>query len=228
MLEWTFVVQDFRSMVKIPRNTQGTPGIRPARPSGREADIQQKSREFQAALRREYLLQHDPEEEAGRVASGYNDQVMVSGERARECMANIHELARLSPTFRGVLNKALADLDTLWITIGRGGGNSRSTIGARDEKIYINLEQGDLMDLLIHECGHALAKLEDGPLGGFGPNQRFQAVIKRELDMGRGGCPGLRHRGRSAGQACEPPRGEGPRGARADPADPGQGGRVRA
>lgn len=183
----SFCIIQGSSMVKIPRSIQGTPAIRPVTPSGREADLQQQSREFQAALRREYLEYHDPENESGRVASGFDDQIMVSGERARECMAYIHELVRMSPTFRGVLNKALADFDTLWITIGRGGGNSRSTIGAKDEKIYINLEQGDLMDLLIHECGHALAKLEDGPLGGFGPNQRFQAVIKRELDMGRGG-----------------------------------------
>ncbi|SRR6056297_532975 len=174
-------------MVKGPRRMQGSPEIAPVTPSRRESDLEDKSREFQAALRREYLTHHDTEAAEARVARGFDDQIIISGERARECMSYLHRLVRLSPTFRGVLNKALADYDTLWITIGHGGGNSRSTIGARDEKIYINLEQGDLMDLLIHECGHALAKLEDGPLGGFGPNQRFQAVIKRELDMGSGG-----------------------------------------
>ncbi|HSP23828.1 MAG TPA: hypothetical protein VLQ65_01510 [Saliniramus sp.] len=165
----------------------GTPATQPVTPAKRDSDLREQAREFQAALRREFLDYHEPAKEEGKVAAGFDDQIMISGVRAREAMGYLHELVRLSPTFRGVLKKALADLDTLWITIGYGGGNSRSTIGAKDEKIYINLQQGDLLDLLIHECGHGLAKLEDGPLGGFGPNQRFQAVIKRELDMGRGG-----------------------------------------
>jgi len=165
----------------------GTPATQPVTPAKRDADLREQAREFQATLRREFLDYHEPAKEEGKVAAGFDDQIMISGPRAREAMSYLHELVRLSPTFRGVLQKALADLDTLWITIGYGGGNSRSTIGAKDEKIYINLKQGDLLDLLIHECGHGLAKLEDGPLGGFGPNQRFQAVIKRELDMGRGG-----------------------------------------
>ncbi len=173
-------------MAKVPKRV-GTPGVKPVTPARRDSDLRDQAREFQAALRREFLDYHEPAKAEGTVAAGFDDQIMISGTRAREAMGYMHELVRLSPTFRGVLRKALADLDTLWITIGHGGGNSRSTIGARDEKIYINLEQGDLLDLLIHECGHALAKLEDGPLGGFGPNQRFQAVIKRELDMGRGG-----------------------------------------
>lgn len=173
-------------MVKGPRRV-GTPATQPVTPARRDSDLRDQTREFQATLRREFLDHHEPAKQEGKVASGFDDQIMISGTRAREAMGYLNELVRLSPTFRGVLQKALADLDTLWITIGHGGGNSRSTIGARDEKIYINLQQGDLLDLLIHECGHALAKLEDGPLGGFGANQRFQAVIKRELDMGRGG-----------------------------------------
>jgi hypothetical protein len=173
-------------MVKGPRRV-GTPATQPVTPAKRDADLREQTREFQATLRREFLDYHEPAKQEGKVASGFDDQIMISGTRAREAMGHLNELVRLSPTFRGVLKKALSNLDTLWITIGHGGGNSRSTIGARDEKIYINLQQGDLLDLLIHECGHALAKLEDGPLGGFGANQRFQAVIKRELDMGRGG-----------------------------------------
>lgn len=173
-------------MVKGPRRV-GTPATQPVTPAKRDADLREQTREFQATLRREFLDYHEPAKQEGKVASGFDDQIMISGTRAREAMGHLNELVRLSPTFRGVLQKALSNLDTLWITIGHGGGNSRSTIGARDEKIYINLQQGDLLDLLIHECGHALAKLEDGPLGGFGANQRFQAVIKRELDMGRGG-----------------------------------------
>jgi hypothetical protein len=173
-------------MVKGPRRV-GTPATQPVTPAKRDADLREQTREFQATLRREFLDYHEPAKQEGKVASGFDDQIMISGTRAREAMGYLNELVRLSPTFRGVLKKALSNLDTLWITIGHGGGNSRSTIGARDEKIYINLQQGDLLDLRIHECGHALAKLEDGPLGGFGANQRFQAVIKRELDMGRGG-----------------------------------------
>ena len=173
-------------MVKGPRRV-GTPATRPITPTGRDSDLSRQAREFQAVLRREFLDHHEPAKKDGRVATGFDDQIMISGIRAAEAMRHLHELVRLSPTFRSVLQKALADLDTLWITIGHGGGNSRSTIGARDEKIYINLDQGDLLDLLIHECGHALAKLEDGPLGGFGANQRFQAVVKREMEAGGGG-----------------------------------------
>jgi len=148
-------------MVKGPRRV-GTPATQPVTPAKRDADLREQTREFQATLRREFLDYHEPAKQEGKVASGFDDQIMISGTRAREAMGHLNELVH-------------------------GGGNSRSTIGARDEKIYINLQQGDLLDLLIHECGHALAKLEDGPLGGFGANQRFQAVIKRELDMGRGG-----------------------------------------
>lgn len=174
-------------MAKGTIRNQGPSRVAPSARTREEKDFERKAREFQAILRREYREQHAPAKKRGEMAVGFEERVLISGERAGEAMRHLEELVRLSPTFRGVMHKALAALDTLWIRIGRGGGNSRSTIGARDEKIWINLEQGDLRDLLIHECGHALAKLEDGPLGGFGPNQRFQAVVKRELDLGRGG-----------------------------------------
>lgn len=174
-------------MAKGPIRNQGTRAVGPVARTKREEDFERRAREFQAVMRREYREHHAPAQERGEMATGFDERVLVSGARAAEAMACLEELARLSPTFRRVLEKALADLDTLWIRIGHGGGPSRSTIGARDEKIWINLDQGDLRDLIIHECGHALAKLEDGPLGGFGPNQRFQAVVKRELDLGRGG-----------------------------------------
>lgn len=158
----------------------------PVQPVGRDADLRGQAREFQAALRREYLDRHKPQTSRGKVAASFDDRIVVTGERAQEAMGCLHDLMRLSPTFRAVLDKTLAEDGSVWIRIGRGGGYSRSTLGAGDEKVYINLDQGDLRDLLIHECGHALAKLEDGPLGGFGPNQRFQAIVKREIDQGGG------------------------------------------
>lgn len=159
----------------------------------REQDEREAARQFQAALRREYI-DHHLGERAGEgrahgrdVAVGFEERVIVSGERAAETLVALERLARFSPTFRGVLETSFSRSDTLWVVIGRGGGFSRATIGAGDEKVYINLDQGDLVDLLIHECGHALAKLVDGPLGGFGANQRFQAMVKREMDMAQGG-----------------------------------------
>ncbi|MCG6122206.1 MAG: hypothetical protein MEP57_05800 [Microvirga sp.] len=174
-------------MVKGPIRNQGPQRVGPIARTREEKDFERRAREFQAILRREYREHNEAAQERGELAVAFDERVLISGERASEAVGVLEELFRLSPTFRSVVEKAFSELDTLWIVIGRGGGPSRSTIGARDEKIWINLDQGDLRDLIIHECGHALAKLEDGPLGGFGPNQRFQAVIKRELDLGRGG-----------------------------------------
>lgn len=158
------------------------------RPAGREeVDERAAARAFQEALRREYIDHHVERRRAPDVAVGFSERIIVSGERAAEALAHLERLARVSPTFRGVLERALAQSDTVWFRIGRGEGVSWSTVGAGDEKVYVDLDQGDLLDLLIHECGHALAKLDDGPLGGFGPNQRFQAMVKREADMAAGG-----------------------------------------
>lgn len=165
------------------KKTNGVGGVQPTRElEDPAARLREDGRAFQAEYRRAFIQRHKPETSRGRVAVGFDGRIIVSGVRAEEALGHLNDLVRLSPTFRGVLEKSLADNDTVWITIGYGGGNSRSTIGARDEKVYINLAQGDLRDLIIHECGHALAKLKDGPLGGFGPNQRFQAVVKREID----------------------------------------------
>lgn len=161
--------------MKVPRPASPIHGPAPverARPVDREdADHREAARAFQQALRREYIDHAIGARRSRRAAAGFAERVIVSGEQAADALAHLERLHRLSPTFRGVLEKALAENDTIWIRIGRGGGPSWSTIGARDEKVYVNLEQGDLVDLLIHECGHALAKLDDGPLGGFGPNQ---------------------------------------------------------
>lgn len=166
----------------------GPSPVERVRPADREdMDERAAARAFQAALRREYIDHQVVEKRSRRAAVGFGERVIVSGEAASEALAHLERLHRLSPTFRGVLDAALARSETLWIVIGRGAGVSWATIGAQDEKVSIDIDQGDLLDLLIHECGHALAKLEDGPLGGFGPNQRFQAVVKREMDMAAGG-----------------------------------------
>lgn len=158
------------------------------RPTDRvDDDDRDQARAFQQALRREYIDHNITRRKSRDSVAGFEDRVIVSGERAMEALGHLERLVRLSPTFRRVMERSLDQSDTVWIRIGRGGGYSFSTIGAGDEKVYINLDQGDLLDLLIHECGHALAKLEDGPLGGFGPNQRFQAVVKREMEMAAGG-----------------------------------------
>ncbi|GGK25505.1 hypothetical protein [Salinarimonas ramus] len=166
------------SQVKGPT---GVDGVRPG--DRQDIDEREAARAFQQALRHEYLDHHLVKRRARDVVVGFEERVIVSGERAAETMSYLEDLVRISPTFRGVMDASLAQNDTIWIRVGWGGGYSWATIGAQDEKVYINLEQGDLLDLLIHECGHALAKLEDGPLGGFGPNQRFQAVVKREMEM---------------------------------------------
>ena len=177
--------------MKVPRPASPINGPTPldrARPADREdADAREAARAFQAALRREFIDHAVGERRTRSAVVGFEERVIVSGEHAADALAHLERLHRFSPTFRGVLDTAFAQNDTIWIRIGWGGGYSWSTIGAMDEKVYINLEQGDLVDLLIHECGHALAKLDDGPLGGFGPNQRFQAVVKREMDMAAGG-----------------------------------------
>lgn len=176
-----------------PRGTGGVGRVGPVAPTrdgGRRAEDERESaRLFQAALRREYIAHHTGGGETRQrdVAVGFDERVIVSGERADEALVALERLARHSPTFRGVLEASFAQADTLWVVIGRGNGFSRATIGAGDEKVVINLDQGELVDLLIHECGHALAKLDDGPLGGFGANQRFQAQVKREMDMAQGG-----------------------------------------
>ncbi|MGP9820219.1 hypothetical protein ACTZWW_09400 [Salinarimonas sp. NSM] len=168
---------------RLPTINGPTPAER-TRPGDRQdVDEREAARAFQQALRREYIDEHVARRRARDAAVGFDERVIVSGECAAEALAHLERLHRVSPTFRGVLDAALARNETVWIRIGRGGGYSWATIGAQDEKVYIDLSQGDLLDLLIHECGHALAKLEDGPLGGFGPNQRFQAVIKREMEM---------------------------------------------
>jgi hypothetical protein len=145
-----------------------------------------QERDFQRTMRQEYLKVHHGERSRGRSATGFGGRFICSGPRAADAMRFVQDLHRGSPTFRRALDESLRNADTVWITLGYGGGNSRSTIGARDEKIYINLNQGDLFDLVLHECGHALAKLPDGPLGGVGPNQRFQAQVKRELEKAGG------------------------------------------
>jgi hypothetical protein len=171
----------------LPRIGGPTPA-EPVRPGGRQdVDEREEARAFQQALRREYIDHAIGERKARDAVVGFGERVIVSGVQAADALAHLERLHRYSPTFRGVLDTAFAENDTIWIRIGWGGGYSWSTIGANDEKVYINLEQGDLLDLLIHECGHALAKLDDGPLGGFGPNQRFQAVVKREMDLAAGG-----------------------------------------
>lgn len=153
--------------------------------SREEREAHDAARAFQSALRKELLTRYrDPESRAGRLAAGYADRVIVRGVRAQEAMRHIEHLVRRSRTFRAALDEALAANETIWITIGHGGGYSRATIGAGDERIWINLDQGDLLDLLIHECGHALAKLPDGEQGEVGPNQRFQAIVKREMEEG--------------------------------------------
>lgn len=158
-------------------------GPRPAEPTSPAEEWRRKGREFQQEIRQEYLKWNRPERSRGRSASAFGGRIIAQGPRAQEAVRCIEDLARRSPTFRKALNKCLQDNDTLWITLGYGGGNSFATMGARDERMYVNLSQGDLFDLVLHECGHALAKLPDGPLGGIGPNQLFQAQVKRELEQ---------------------------------------------
>lgn len=149
-------------------------------------DLRKQGREFQSTLRDEFLRRHRPEQSGGRVATAFGGRIIAQGPRAAEAIRHLLDLHRRSPSFRRALDSSLAQHDTVWITLGYGGGHSRATIGAADERVYINLRQGDLFDLLLHECGHALAKLPDGRPGEIGPNQRFQAQVKRELEMAGG------------------------------------------
>ncbi|WP_372421586.1 hypothetical protein [Salinarimonas chemoclinalis] len=167
---------------RLPTINGPTPAERARTGDRRDVDEREAARAFQQALRREYIDEHVARRRTRDAVVGFEERVIVSGERAAEALEQIQRLHRVSPTFRGVLDAALARDETVWIRIGRGG-YSWATLDAHDEKVYVDLDQGDLLDLLVHECGHALAKLEDGPLGGFGPNQRFQAVVKREMEM---------------------------------------------
>jgi hypothetical protein len=86
-----------------------------------------------------------------------------------------------SMTFRNSAQGFVRKGGTAALLVGRGGGNSRSTLGLDNENVYINRDQGNLSDLVCHEFGHAFGGHLDGPQGGIGPNQVFQAQVKYEM-----------------------------------------------
>jgi hypothetical protein len=86
-----------------------------------------------------------------------------------------------SMTFRNSAQGFMRKGGTSALLVGRGGGNSRSTLGLDHENVYINRDQGSLSDLVCHEFGHAFGGHVDGPPGGIGPNQVFQAQVKYEM-----------------------------------------------
>jgi hypothetical protein len=133
-----------------------------------------QERDFQRTLRQEYLKVHQGERSRGRAATGFGGRIICSGPRAADAMRFVQDLHRGSPTFRRALDESLRNADTVWITLGYGGGNSRSTIGARDEKIYINLAQGDLFDLVLHGAGMRWPSCPTGRSVAWAPTSAFR------------------------------------------------------
>jgi hypothetical protein len=145
-------------------------------------DAQKTARVFTQVFNQELHAWLKEQARSGQALPLWNGQVIAYGLHPEQAAKAMERLVRDSMTFRATAHAFLGRGGTAALLVGRGGGNSRSTFGLENENVYINRDQGSLLDLVCHEFGHAFGGFPDGAQGEIGPNQRFQAQVKYEMN----------------------------------------------